>query len=304
MAGALMGKVVAVTGAGRGIGREVALLCSAEGAAVIVNDLGVSVEGDGQDGTVADQVVAEIRAAGGRAWANSANIAAPAEAQTIVDDALSQFGRLDAVVNNAGIMRDRIFHKLSQADWQAVIDVNLHGTFNVTKAAALAFREQGSGAFVHFTSTSGLIGTFGQANYSASKMAVVGLSNSIARDMERFGVRSNCVAPFAWSRLTASIPVETEADRARVERIRKMSADKVAPLVAFLCADASKEFNGQVFAVRRNEVYLFSQPRPIRTIHNSEGWTVERLAEIAVPAFRTGLTPLEHSPQVFAWDPI
>jgi NAD(P)-dependent dehydrogenase (short-subunit alcohol dehydrogenase family) len=300
----LLGKVIAVTGAGRGIGREIALLCAREGAAVIVNDVGVSVEGTGGDEGPAHSVVAEIVSAGGTAVADTSSVTDPTGATNIVSIAIESFGRLDAVVNNAGIMRDRMFHKMSHTDWSAVIDVNLHGTFNVSKAAAVHFREQGSGSFVHFTSTSGLIGTFGQANYSATKMAVVGLSNSIARDMLRYNVRSNCIAPFAWSRLTASIPVETEADRLRVERLKTMTADKIAPLVGFLCGDGSQNVTGQVFAVRKNEIFIFSQPRPVRSVHTNQGWSIKSIGETAMPALRGSFTPLEHSPQVFNWDPI
>jgi NAD(P)-dependent dehydrogenase (short-subunit alcohol dehydrogenase family) len=222
----------------------------------------------------------------------------------MIKGALKSFGRLDAVINNAGIMRDRVFHKLSHADWKAVIDVNLHGTFNVSRAAAQHFREQGNGSFVHFTSTSGLIGSFAQSNYSAAKMAVVGLSTSIALDMQRYSVRSNCIAPFAWSRLTASIPAETEQERLRVERIKTMTADKIAPLVGYLCSDASRTVTGQIFAVRKNEIFLFNQPRPIRSVHKSDGWTVKSIEDIAIPSLQRDFSPLERSPDVFNWDPI
>ena len=302
--GMLDGKVVAVTGAGRGIGREIALLCAKEGAAVVVNDPGVAQEGDGGDAGPAEDTAREIKAAGGKAIANLASVADPAGAASIIEDAVKMFGQIDAVVNNAGILRDRIWHKLSHEDWNAVIDVHLNGAFNVSKAATPYFKDQGSGSFIHFTSTSGLIGNFGQANYSAAKLGIVGLSQSIALDMERVGVRSNCIAPFAWSRMTASIPASTEDEKARIARLQSMSADKIAPLVAFLASDASSEITNQIFGVRKNEIFLFSKPRPIRTIHKSDGWTAESLATEMLPAFRPSFYPNERSGDVFAWDPI
>ena len=235
---------------------------------------------------------------------NAADISDPAAAATIVNDAVAAFGKLDAVVNNAGILRDRIFHKMSQVDWDDVIRINLNGYYYVSKAAALHFKDQGAGSFVHFTSTSGLIGNFGQANYSAAKMGVVGLSNSIALDMARSGVNSNCIAPFAWSRMTATIPAETDAEKERVERFKSMSADKIAPLAVFLASDAAKEVTGQIFSVRKNEIFLFSVPRPIRSMHRSEGWTPETIASDMLPAFRPSFHSLARSSEVFAWDPV
>ncbi|MGQ5700575.1 SDR family NAD(P)-dependent oxidoreductase [Sandaracinobacteroides sp. A072] len=302
--GQLEGKVVAITGAGRGIGREIALLCAKEGAAVVVNDFGGSVEGEGGDQGPAQETVADIVAAGGKAVANLANVADPAGAATIIEDAVKAFGRIDAVVNNAGILRDRIWHKMSPEDWRAVIDVHLHGSFNVSKAATPYFKDQGSGSFIHFTSTSGLIGNFGQANYSAAKLGIVGLSQSIALDMERFGVRSNCIAPFAWSRLIATIPPKDEAEQLRLERMKSMSADKIAPLVAFLASDASQEVSNQIFAVRKNEIFLFSKPRPIRSMHRSDGWTAETIASDLLPAFRPSFAKNDRSADIFGWDPI
>jgi len=305
MPGILEGKVVAITGAGRGIGREVALLCAREGAAVVVNDPGVAQAGDGGDTGPADATVADIRAAGGRAWANLASVADPLGAASIIEDAVQRFGRIDAVVNNAGILRDTIWHKMSHADWQAVIDVNLTGPFNVSKAATPYFREQGSGSFIHFTSTSGLIGNVGQANYSAAKLGLVALSQSIALDMARFGVRSNCIAPFAWSRMTASIPAETPEQKLRVERMQAMSADKIAPLVAFLASDRAAEVNNQIFAVRRNEIVLFNKPRPVRSMTKVEGWTAQAIADELVPAFRPNFARADEvSAHVFPYDPI
>jgi NAD(P)-dependent dehydrogenase (short-subunit alcohol dehydrogenase family) len=300
----LEGKVVAVTGAGRGIGREIALLAAREGAKVVVNDLGGSEGGEGADVGPAQEVVDLIRSAGGAALVNGADISDPAGASSIVEDAVRTYGRLDSVVNNAGVLRDRIFHKMSQPDWDDVIRINLNGYFYVSKAAALQFKQQNSGSFVHFTSTSGLIGNFGQANYSAAKMGIVGLSNSIALDMQRFGVTSNCIAPFAWSRLTASIPAETEAEKARVERIKSMSADKIAPLAVFLASDAAKEVTGQIFSARKNEIFLFSVPRPIRSMHRSEGWTPDTIATEMLPAFRPSFHKLARSGDIFSWDPV
>ena len=208
--GVLDGNVVAITGAGRGIGREIALAAAKEGGHIVVNDFGTSTDGEKEDDAPASAVVKEIEAAGGSAIANHASVADPAGATSIIEDAVSRFGRIDAVVNNAGFLRDRIWHKMSAVDWQQVIDVHLNGAFHVSKAATPYFREQESGSFVQFTSTSGLLGNFGQANYSAAKLGIVGLSQSIALDMDRYGVRSNCVAPFAWSRMIASIPTDTD----------------------------------------------------------------------------------------------
>ena len=303
--GMLEGKVVAVTGGGRGVGREIALLAAQHGAAVVVNDPGVGGGGEGGDAGPAQQTADDIVAAGGKAWANLASVTDPKGAASIIEDAVQRFGRIDAVVNNAGILRDAIWHKLSHDDWAAVIDVHLNGCFNVSKAATPYFREQQSGSFIHFTSTSGLIGNIGQANYSAAKLGIVGLSQSIALDMARAGVRSNCIAPFAWSRMTASIPAETPEAKARVERLKTMSADKIAPLVVYLASDAAQDVTNQIFAVRKNEIVLFSKPRPIRSMSKAEGWTPESIADELIPAFRADMARGDEvSAHVFPYDPI
>ncbi|SFK89954.1 SDR family NAD(P)-dependent oxidoreductase [Falsiroseomonas stagni] len=301
----LEGKVAVVTGAGGGIGREIALAMALAGAAVVVNDIGASLTGEGPtSATPGEQTVAIIQQRGGRAVANTDSVAEWANAQRIVQTALDSFGRIDIVVNNAGILRDQIFHKMSPEEWLAVINVHLNGTFFVSRAAAEHFRKSGSGAFVHMTSTSGLIGNFGQANYSAAKLGIAAMSKSIALDMQRFGVRSNCIAPFAWSRMTSSIPASTEAERARVARLQQMTPDKNAPLAVFLASDAAKDVTGQIFAARHNELFLFSQPRPIRSTHRGEGWTPEAIAETALPALKSHFLPLDRSGDVFSWDPV
>ena len=303
--GMLEGKVVAVTGAGRGVGREIALLCAAHGAAVVVNDPGVGGGGEGGDDGPAQQTVDDIVAAGGKAYANLASVADPAGATSIIEDAVQRFGRIDAVVNNAGILRDAIWHKMSFEDWRAVIDVHLNGAFLVSKAATPHFRDQQSGSFIHFTSTSGLIGNIGQANYSAAKLGIVGLSQSIALDMARAGVRSNCIAPFAWSRMTASIPAETPEQMERVERLKTMSADKIAPLVVYLASDASKNVSNQIFSVRKNEIVLFGKPRPVRSMTRVEGWTPEAIADELIPSFKPSMARADEvSAHVFPYDPI
>ena len=299
----MQGKVVVVTGSGRGIGREIALLMAEHGAKVVVNDLGVSVTGDAAGETPADEVVALIRSRGGEATANRDSVAEWSGAQKIVQSALDTFGRIDCVVNNAGILRDKIFHQMAPEDFDLVVRVHLNGSFYVSRAAAEHFRAQKSGAFVHMTSTAGIVGNFGQCNYSAAKMGILGLSKSIALDMQRFNVRSNCISPFAYSRMVGSIP-DTPDQKDRVDKIKTMTPDKIAPFAVFLGSDAAKEVNGQILAVRRNEIFLIGHPRPIRSIHRSDGWTPQTIANHLVPALRNSFAPLDRSPEVFSWDPI
>lgn len=300
----LDGKVVVVTGAGNGIGRDIALALAAQGASVVVNDIGASLAGEGGDAAPAEQVVAEIRAAGGSAVASFESVSGFESAQGIIRTAIDAFGRVDGVVNNAGILRDSFFHKMSEADWDSVLKVHLYGSFNVSRAAIAYFRDQKSGAFVHMTSASGLIGNLAQANYSAAKLGIVALSKSIALDARAYGVRSNCVSPFAWSRMISAIKVDSDAQRARVERLQQMTPAKIAPLVGYLLSDAAAEISGQVFSVRNNEIFVFSQPRPVRSVHAGDGWTAETIANRAMPALRASFTPLDVSADVFSWDPV
>ena len=302
--GVLDGKVVLVTGAGRGIGKECALLAAREGARVVVNDLGGGVAG-GDEGSAdpAQDVADEITAAGGEAVANSDSVSDRKGARHMIEQAMDSFGGLHAVINPAGILRDKMFHKMDDADWDAVIDVHLNGAYNVTRACIAHFREQEDGAFVLFTSTSGIIGNIGQANYAAAKMGVVGLSRIIAMEGAMKNVRSNIIAPFAWTRMIATIPVKDEESARRVERMKNaMRADQVAQLAIALCAPS--DVSGQIFVARGNELFLMSQPRPLRGIARLEGWTPGTILAHAFPAMKADMPDLGNTGSVFTWEPI
>ncbi|MCA8900800.1 MAG: SDR family oxidoreductase [Hyphomonas sp.] len=304
--GVLEGKVVLVTGGGNGIGKETALLAAKEGAKVVVNDLGGGLTGgDEGDAGPAEAVAAEIRKAGGEAVSNSDSVTDMKAVEGMIEQAKDTFGGLNAIINPAGILRDTMFHKMSEDDWDRVIDVHLRGSFNVTRAAVELFREQEDGAFVLFTSTSGLIGNIGQANYAAAKMGIVGLSRIVAMEGERKSVRSNVIAPFAWTRMIASIPVKDEAGAQRVERMKNgMRADQVAQLAVALCADRAKHVSGQIFAVRGNEVILFDQPRPVKSLARMEGWTPESLIDQALPAMSGSFFGMGATASIFPYDPV
>lgn len=304
--GVLDGKVVLVTGGGNGIGRECALLAAKEGAKVLVNDLGAGVGGkdEGSAGP-AEAVAQEIRAMGGQAAANSESVTSMASVQGMVQQAIEELGGLHAVINPAGILRDGMFHKMADPDWDAVIEVHLRGAYNVVRASIEHFRNQGEGSYALFTSTSGLIGNIGQANYAAAKLGVMGLSKIVALEGAAKGVRSNIIAPFAWTRMIATIPVTDEASAQRVKRFQEgMRADQVAPLAVALAAPGQAHVSGQIFGVRGNEVCLYSQPRPVKLVTRLEGWTPESLNTHAMPAMKPSFTPLEVSAAVFPYDPI
>ena len=298
------GKVAIVSGAGGGIGREIALALARTKAVVVVNDIGVSLTGEGGSASPAEETIRLIEDAGGTAVIDTHSVDNWDSARAIVKTALDSFGRIDIVVNNAGILRDTIFHKMTPEQWLSVIGVHLNGSFFLSRAAAEHFRRQESGAFVHMTSTSGLIGNFGQANYAAAKLGICALSKSIALDMRRFNARSNCIAPFAWSRMTGTIPADTDEQRERVARLKTMTPAKNAPLAVFLASDAAHDITGQVFGTRHNEIFLFDPYRPVRSVHRSEGWDVQAIADYAVPALKAHFAALDRSGDVFSWDPL
>ncbi len=292
-------KVVVVTGAGGGIGSEIAKMMAQQGAKVVVNDIGSSVTGEGRSAGPGQATVDAIRAEGGEAVLNTDSVSQWDGAQHIVQCALDTYGRIDAVVNNAGILRDVMFHKMTREDWDLCLGVVLTGSAYVSLAAAPHFRKQNGGAFVHLSSTSGLIGNMGQANYAAGKIGLVGLSKGIAIDMAAFKVRSNVVAPTAFTRMTESIPTKTPEQQARMAARETIPAIKNAPLIVFLCSDSAKDITGQVFYSRKNELVLFNQLRPIQRAHKEGGWTPQEIAKYMVPAFKTSFQAVDQTRDVF-----
>jgi NAD(P)-dependent dehydrogenase (short-subunit alcohol dehydrogenase family) len=291
----LQGKVIAVTGAGRGIGRAVALACAREGASVLVNDPGVETDGSSADSRPARDTVAQIEAAGGAAYANFGDISKPAGALSVIEDAIVLYKRIDGIINCAGILRDVIWHNMTRDEWDAVIDVHLGGAYNISRAATPHFKQQQSGSFVHFTSAAGLIGNVGQANYAAAKMGVVGLSQSLALDMARYGVRSNCIAPIAYTRMVSHLAEELTEDDEGYNPLKTMSPERVAPLAAYLVSDAAMMISNQIFGVRGNEICIYSKPRPIRTVDNPEGWTLQSIADELIPELRADMALTEET---------
>ena len=295
--GVLEGQTVLVTGGGNGIGRDCALIAAREGANVLVNDLGSSLTGDDTgDAGPAEAVARQIRAEGGNAIANADSVTDYAAVQAMVDQALDHFGGLHAVINPAGIVRDRMFHKMGEDDWDSVIDVHLRGTFNVCRATINHFRAQQYGAYVLFSSTSGLFGNVGQSNYGAAKMGIVGLSRIIAMEGDACNVRSNVIAPAAWTRMTQAIPVKDERGAEMMKLLaEKMRPDQPARLAVALAAP-SAGISGQIFGAKGDEITLYSQPRPIAQVDRAEGWTPATIIADALPAMASDFTAVWDKP--------
>ena len=273
MGNRLDGKVAVVTGGGRGIGRGVALLLAEEGAALVVNDLGCEVDGTGASPGPADQVVEQIRSSGGRAVASYGDVASMASGEALIQQALDSFGRLDVLVNSAGIRRDRTMPEMSAEDFYRLIDSNVKGTFVPTRFASIVFRQQRSGRIVSMTSDAGL-GEIGMANYAAASEAIVGMTRNVARDMGRYGVTCNSISPVARTRLFPG-----SADE-RGEWDGPGSADdpeNVAPLAVYLCTDAAPHVNGRVFGVRQGSIYLYSNPEIERSLHKWGNFTMDEM---------------------------
>ncbi len=302
--GMLDGKVAVVTGAGGGIGRATAIALAANGAQVVVNDIGATVTGEGQDAGPAQRVVAEITQAhgAGRAVANSGSVASWEDAQRMVQDAIDNFGRIDIVVNNAGILRDRMFHYMSIEEWDAVIKVHLYGAFYVSRAAVPHFRKQESGCYTHITSTSGLIGSVGQTNYGAAKLGIAGLSRCIAMDMQRYNIRSNCIGPHAFSRMIETVPGQTEEQLAGPRCEDPPGPHRAVDRVpGHRCR--GRRIGPDLRRARQRGLSL--QPAAADPDHGRpDGWTPEKLAEHWLPAVKNSFTPLERTRDVYPWDPI
>jgi NAD(P)-dependent dehydrogenase (short-subunit alcohol dehydrogenase family) len=288
----LQGRVAVVTGAGRGIGAGIARLLAAQGAAVVVNDLGVELDGSGADKGPAADVVREITESGGTAIADGGDVSDPEQAEGLVRTAIEEFGKLDVLVNVAGILRDRMIFNLSEKEWDDVIRVHLKGHYNTTKPAAAYWRDQrnpdGHYRLINFTSVSGLHGAPGQPNYAAAKMGIVGLTYSCANALGRYGVTANAISPGAATRMTASIPGERQSGSPRNDDER--SPDNIAPIVAYIASEASDWLTGQVVGARGYEVHLYNKPTPIRHVVSAGPWEPDRLAELVERTFKPAVT--------------
>jgi NAD(P)-dependent dehydrogenase (short-subunit alcohol dehydrogenase family) len=288
--GSLDGRVAIVTGAGRGIGRSTALLLASEGASVVVNDLGGAMDGTGADVGPAADVVAEIAEAGGKAIANGADISDHAAAEGLIKSAIAEFGRLDVLVNVAGILRDRMIFNMSEQEWDDVIRVHLKGTFNTSKFAAAHWRslreESAQNRIINFTSVSGLHGAPGQPNYAAAKMGIVGLTWSCANSLAKYGVTCNAVSPAAATRMTDSIPTDRRRTDRPTDEDPRRSPDNVAKVVAYLASERSGWLNGRIVHSAGYEVSLYNNMAPVVRLIAEEPWDLEHLAAEVERSFR------------------
>ncbi len=265
---ALAGKVVAITGSGRGIGRAVAEFCAREGASVVVNDYGVSIDGNEPTSDVADEVVEAIRSAGGQAVANASSVTTMEGGASIIQSAIDSFGRIDGVVTVAGILRERMFFNMVEEEWDPVVETHLKGTFTVFRAAAPYFKEQKSGSFVAFTSGA-FAGSVAQANYAAAKGGIVSLARSVAAGMYKYGVRSNVIAPVAKSRMSGNVPFGIEMGE----------PEDVAPMVGFLLSDRSQDVTGQIYTANGGKIAVWNQPVEVREMRKDGQWTIDEIAD-------------------------
>lgn len=301
--GMLEGKVAAVTDSGEGMGREIALWMAREGARVVVNDSG----GCGRGPSVAEEVAEEIRDSGGDALANSESAASWEGAHRLVQASLDHFGRIDILVNNVNTTHDHqgcMIFETSEEDWEVVLRSQLKATFCCTRAVLPHMRAQRQGRLIHFTSAAGLIGMVGRTSHGAVKMAIAGFSRNVAIEMERYQVTSNCIAPIACTQPVTVVPPAAAKLQKASENIREIVPTDVAPLTVFLASESARSLSGQIFGVRGSEIFLFSQPRIGRSIHNSQGWTVEGLTGILESAMRPHFTSMDTSDAYFSWDPM
>jgi len=296
-------KVAVITGAGRSIGRGIAIAMAKEGAKVVVNDLGGAVGGGGASQTPADEVVAEIKNMGGEAVANYDSVSTVEGGENIIKTAIDSFGKIDILVNNAGILRDRMVFNMAPEEWDAVLKVHLYGVFNCTKPAAILMRQQKSGRIISMSSTSGLIGNSGQANYGAAKAGIAGFTRVCARDLGKYGVTVNAVAPAAATRMTLSEEV-LAANKIKAERgvastasqksksaptTQQMDPDDVAPVVVWLASDAAVDINGYVFGAAGTTIHLYANPVPVKSIYKDSRWTLDELDRIMPSTLASGL---------------
>jgi NAD(P)-dependent dehydrogenase (short-subunit alcohol dehydrogenase family) len=295
VANLLEGRVAVVTGAGRGIGAGIARLFAAEGAKVVVNDLGASVDGTGADASPAQEVVEEIKKAGGEAVVNGDDIAEFSSGESIIRQAIDTYGKLDVLVNVAGILRDRMVFNMTEEEWDAVVRVHMKGTFNTCRFASAYWREQRNPdahhRIINFSSGSGLHGAPGQPNYAAAKLGIVGFTYSLANSLGRYGVTANAIAPGAATRMTASVPDERRRAGQLSDEDQERSPDNVAPAVAFLASEGSDWCTGQVLRARGYEIGLYNVPTVIRAVASTGPWDVQKAFDMITQHFKPALTP-------------